>query len=293
MIGSANFTRGGLTDNYEASVLIDDPSGAMMSSVIKHFDDLIEEEAIMPASKALIDQYAKDHEINAAWFSLAKRQVSRAVATGDASLDALLNFLRLMKQGGANSDFEVQLKIRRNNLAQAISQLRSIATWRGKSEKDFLTHYDSLIALFHSGGLARAKTRIADHRNNFTKAVAAIVDEPAASPREAFSLLHSHFVKIKGAGINLLTEILHTLDNKRFAVMNQNSVSGLRLAGYDSFPQHPSKSNIDADSYQTYCDHAESTLKALGLSDFTELDALFNYVYWHEDHVDEDEADDD
>jgi hypothetical protein len=35
---------------------------------------------------------------------------------------------------------------------------------------------------------------------------------------------------VKGAGINVITEILHSLDNLRFVVMNQASVAGLGRA---------------------------------------------------------------
>lgn len=289
VIGSANFTQGGLTDNYEASVLIDDPNGMMMSSITAHFDDLIEEKAIVPASRRRIEQYASEHEIHAVWFQFATRRAHRSVATGDISLDALANYLVLMREGGTKSQFETQLKIRRENLAQSPTQLRTIAAWQGTSEKEFLAHYDRLIGLFHSGGLARAKTRISARRNKFAKAISAILHRDALSPREAFSILQSHLVHIKGAGINLLTEILHALDNKRFAVMNQNSISGLRLAGYDKFPQHPTKSNVSPDLYQLYCDNAEAVRHALQLNDFTELDALFNYVYWHDGDEGEDE----
>ncbi|WP_353227652.1 phospholipase D-like domain-containing protein [Novosphingobium sp.] len=293
VVGSANFTHGGLSQNYEASVLVDDARGMMMASVTKHFNDLIKDEAIVPATTVLINRYEKDHEINAAWFRFAKRRASRAVASGDSSLDALANFLRLMKEGGAKSNFEVQLKIRRDNLVAAPRQLRSIASWRGKSEKDFLGLYERLISLFHSGGLARQKTRIAVQRDAFVLAVVSIIDRPDLSPHDAFAVLHGAFVSIRGAGINLLTEMLHTLDNKRFAVMNQNSVAGLRLAGYNEFPRHPSKASVSADSYQLYCGHADAVRKALGLHDFTELDALFNYVYWHGNRPDDDEEDGD
>jgi hypothetical protein len=198
----------------------------------------------------------------------------------------------MMKEGGSESEFEVQLKIRRDHLASAPGQLRSIATWKDKSARDFLIQYDQLIALFHSGGLNRAKTRITDKRNEFVGAVASIIGRENLPPRDAFAILHAEFADIKGAGINLLTEILHTLDNKRFAVMNQNSVAGLRLAGYDDFPQHPSKSSVTPGSYQLYCDHAGAVRNALGLHDFTELDALFNYVYWHEERLEEGEEND-
>ncbi|HMO74513.1 MAG TPA: phospholipase D family protein [Sphingopyxis sp.] len=282
LVGSANFTQGGLSGNHEASVLINDTQGAMMLSVTDYFDELIDNKAIVLASNVRIDQYARDHEINATWLRFAKRRANRAISTGNNSLDALSNFLRLMKEGGTNSDFESELEVRRDNLLKAPAQLRSIAAWNGTTAKSFLKHYERLIDLFHSGGLYRAKTGITDQRSKFTKAVSAIIGQSSLSPHDAFSILYAYFVDIKGAGINLLTEILHTLDNKRFAVMNQNSVSGLRLAGYYGFPQHPLKSNIDADAYQAYCDNAASVRDALGLADFTELDALFNYAYWPE-----------
>ncbi|RLL61555.1 phospholipase D family protein [Paenirhodobacter hankyongi] len=292
VVGSANFTLGGLLQNYEASVLIDDESGAMMKKITEHFDDLIENEEIVPATKPLIDGYAKDHAINAAWARFARRRAARAVDSGEASLDVLADFLRMMQEGDASSPFNAQMKVRRGNLAVAPTQLRSIAAWKGKTAHGFLTEYERLIGSFHSGGLNRAKTRIADKRKDFVRAVASIIDHADLSPRDAFATLHAAFANIEGAGINLLTEILHTLDNTRFAVMNQNAVAGLRLAGYDEFPLHPSKGNVSPDKYQLYCDHADAVCKALGLRDFTELDALFNYVYWHEDRPDDDGGDD-
>ncbi|QUM71829.1 phospholipase D family protein [Sphingopyxis granuli] len=292
VVGSANFTQGGLLQNYEASVLIDDESGTMMEKITEHFDDLTDNDEIVLATKPLIDDYAKDHAINAAWARFARRRATRAVDSGEASLDVLAGFLRMMKEGGASSPFNAQMEVRRNNLAVAPTQLRSIAAWKGKTARGFLTEYEHLIGSFHSGGLDRAKTRITDKREDFVRAVASIIDHADLSPRDAFATLHAAFANIKGAGINLLTEILHTLDNTRFAVMNQNAVAGLRLAGYDGFPLHPSKGSLSPDIYQLYCDHADAVRKALGLRDFTELDALFNYVYWHADRPDDDEGDD-
>ncbi|WP_232281008.1 phospholipase D family protein [Novosphingobium nitrogenifigens] len=292
VVGSANFTEGGLLQNYEASVLIDDKSGAMMEKITAHFDALIDNKEIVLATKARIDGYAKDHAINAAWARFARRRATRAVDSGEASLDVLAGFLKMMQEGGASSQFNVQMKVRRANLAAAPTQLRSIAAWKGKTARGFLTEYEHLIGSFHSGGLDRAKTRIADKREDFVDAVASIIDHADLSPRDAFAILHAAFAGIKGAGINILTEILHTLDNRRFAVMNQNAVAGLRLAGYDEFPLHPSKGSVSPDKYQIYCDHAATVSKALGLGDFTELDALFNYVYWHEERADDDSDED-
>lgn len=137
-----------------------------------------------------------------------------------------------------------------------------------------------MIALFHSGGLHRAKSRLASHADGFLEAVAAVVNAPRLSPHDAYDLLLTYFMEVTGAGVNLLTEILHTLDNKRFAVMNQNAVSGMALANLRAYPPHPTKQSVDAKCYAEYCQQADTVRKALGLADFTELDALFNYAYW-------------
>ncbi len=77
-----------------------------------------------------------------------------------------------------------------------------------------------------------------------------------------------------------MTEILHSFDNLRFVVMNQNSVSGLSLADAGGFPNNPSKDTVDAVMYAKFCKQAGEVRDQLGLNTFTELDALFNYAYW-------------
>lgn len=47
VIGSANLTQGGLQDNHEASVLVEDQQGTLTRSVARHFDDLIEDEHLV------------------------------------------------------------------------------------------------------------------------------------------------------------------------------------------------------------------------------------------------------
>jgi hypothetical protein len=123
--------------------------------------------------------------------------------------------------------------------------------------------------------------------DKFLAALAAIVklDKPATA--DAYQLLLDYFREIPGAGVNLLTEILHAMDCKRFAVMNQNAVSGLSLTNINDFPIKPNKISVSAELYARYCQKADAVRTKLGLSDFTELDALFNYAYWRHDEDDE------
>lgn len=192
-----------------------------------------------------------------------------------------------MKSDDSAHGFTAQKTGRKGNLRQARRRLAELAALSSNARRDFPSNYDALIGLFHSGGLHRGKSRIANHPGQFVAAVADILDRRNLSPAEAFTVLHGHFGAITGAGINLLTEILHALDNKRFAVMNQNAVSGLALAGIRDYPLHPTKQNVSAESYARYCGHADTVRRSLGLDDFTELDALFNYAYWRETEEDE------
>jgi len=99
----------------------------------------------------------------------------------------------------------------------------------------------------------------------------------------AFDHLLGHFRLVNRAGTNLSTEILHLLDQRRYAVMNQNSVAGLKLAGHLQFPDMPSKQNMTGEIYDRFCETADVVRAELGLLDYSELDALFNYAYWREE----------
>ncbi|MBB3941714.1 HKD family nuclease [Novosphingobium fluoreni] len=292
LVGSANFTQGGLADNYEASILVDDDECEMMSSVISHFDQLIDDGVIIPATKARIDRYAYEHEIFREAFRLAKRRAKHTVAASGTSLYALSEFLDMMKEGAPESRFDSDMLTRRDTRRVAEQRLREMAKSRSDPAEDFSVRYSSLISAFHSGGINRSKSFVSAYPAEFTTALSAVLDNADAEPGEAFAILHAHFGRIKGAGINLLTEILHSLDNQRFAVMNQNSVAGLRMAGYREFPQRPMKGNVDGEAYQSFCQGADQVRSKLGLNDFTELDALFNFVYWHDNRAVEDEDED-
>ncbi|HEJ1143814.1 TPA: phospholipase D family protein [Pseudomonas aeruginosa] len=287
IVGSANFTQGGLYGNYEASAVIEDEKGTLMASVARHFDALIADEVLVPATKARIDAYEREYVIHDICQKVAKKRAQEASRAERPSFTTMAGILELMKNDDSELGFSAQRATRKSNLRQAKRMLEHWATVRGNTSRGFLARFESLIGLFHSGGLHRGKNQIAEHPDKFVAAVADIVGRRNLPPSEAFTVLHEHFEGIPRAGINLLTEILHALDNKRYAVMNQNAVSGLALAGIREYPARPSKQNVGADDYARYCQHADVVRQELGLADFTEVDALFNYAYWGESTGDE------
>lgn len=279
--GSANFTSGGHHGNYEASILVEDEKDSMFASVSRHFDTLIADEEIVEATPERIEKYRREHAIHTAYQKMATARARKAAKAGASSMMALQDILRAMQEDDSKWGFTSQRSYRKKTLREAGRMLEEWASGR-RPGADFLSHFEALIGQFHSGGLQRGKTIIAERPREFSAAITEIVGKRKLSPEDAFSVLHRHFLDIPRAGINLLTEILHALDHKRFAVMNQNAISGMALAGLTDYPVKPSKQSVRALDYARFCEQADGVRRSLGLSDFSELDAVFNYAYWGE-----------
>lgn len=295
VIGSANLTQGGLQDNHEASVLVEDRQGALTRSVARHFDDLIKDEHLVLATKADIDDYEREFEINQVEQRMARRRVERArrrakvTKINGKTLDTrtLLNVLETMRQDTSEQGFEKARRRRGQNRKKAIIVIKDMVAAKPFTSQRFLAHYDRLLEHFHSGGLARGKTKIAEHAGAFQKALAIVVQEDCRDVGRVYGLLLDHLRDVPGAGVNVITEILHALDNKRFAVMNRNAVSGMRLANIDEFPVRPLKSNVSTEHYIKFCRVANQIREKLGLVNLSELDSVFNYAYWGHEELEE------
>jgi HKD family nuclease len=289
LVGSANLTSGGLETNYEASALINDPSGTLSREVAKYIDELIERQELVGATKERIDEYRRQHRIYHALQTIKDARFDRTKRLSGANFEILQSILHEMKNDSSERGFRAQKLVRRKCLREAFDKIKALASAKKLNSKSFLVRYEQLLDTFHSGGLHRGKNVIANNADKFQSALAAILrlNRPAAG--QAFQVLLDYFENIPRAGVNVLTEILLALDSQRFAVMNQNAISGVSLANIDDFPAKPNKSNVSAETYAHYCRTAAQIRDDLGLRDFAELDALFNYAYWRHDEIGEDE----
>ncbi|MEB0222899.1 phospholipase D-like domain-containing protein [Pseudomonas sp. 10S4] len=283
IVGSANMTAGGFSNNYEASVLVNDRDGALMASIQEHFGGLIEEGALARATMPRINEYAKLYAVHEAWRKMASRRAEK-ICRGDMhSLEVLADWLADMKADDSPCGFTAQQTYRARDRLIARRRVKEIAGLGKVTRDTFLEAYEGLLGCFHSGGLHRGKGIVSQKSNLVISALAELLELKRATPAEAFELLHSHFEDIERAGINVLTEILHALDNKRFGVMNRNAVSGLIVAGYDQYPLRPLKTNVTPELYEQFCRDVREVQTQLELENLSELDALFNYVYWLND----------
>jgi hypothetical protein len=63
------------------------------------------------------------------------------------------------------------------------------------------------------------------------------------------------------------------------------------LANITGYPRAPNKTTVDGARYARFTADAESLRQRLGLSDLSELDALFNYAYQRSEEEGEDDED--
>ncbi len=282
IIGSANLTEGGLCNNYESSILVNEQGSYELSEAIsKNVSDMISSLAVIPADNKLLKEYEQKFRIASIYQAIAKRKVTGERDTDLSGIHALSEILNKMKNDISESGFSAQISHRTSTRKTAYKQLIKIADHQNLDAEKFIELYEPLVfGLWHSGGLQRAKNIIAANHEEFQQGLRALLSKKNISyPHDAYEILYPYFQKIPGGGVNVMTEILHSISSENFGIMNQNSASGMLLAGY-KFPSHPLKSNVSSATYADFCKRGLFICEQLGLNDFTELDALFNYAYW-------------
>jgi len=127
-----------------------------------------------------------------------------------------------------------------------------------------LARYEELLPLFDSNCtlLSMQKTAIASEPLPFRRALSELLKGGPQSAENALGCLPQRFQEIDGAGINMLTEILHALDVKDRAVMNAISVEGLAKAGFNDYPSCLNKKYLKPGRYATFCRDANLVLEA-------------------------------
>ena len=280
IIGSANLTSGGLSDNHEMSALLGNQAADWEGRLDEWISKRLKAKDIVEANDDLIDAYEQERDIYRTHMALAERRIRRSLRQPRPGIDTLAELLTAMRREKGEASFERQCEMRRKSLRSGGRRLAELGNAKGNSRAAFLAQYEALIRTWHSGGLDRAKTRIADNRGKLRAAVLALRRSTSDDPATLFDLLSDAMIEVPGAGINAITEMLHTRDPVRFPVMNQNSIAGMKLAGFTGYPKYPTKRNVTGVTYARFKEEASRLRQELGLPDFSALDALFNYSYW-------------
>lgn len=310
LIGSANATLAGMRQNCEISALVQcqDRGNDFAKDLDENLKKLIRLRRIVPATADLLESYRWKYELYHKYDSVAKSRSYRAIESSPKGgvpkggpaydrFDLLRFILEAMKADNTSNGFVAQAQGRRISRQKALAVVRDIAqlpqtpAWRSANASErgglFLKRYDQLVVTphyWHSGELHRHRTTVAKNAARIVEGfrdLDALVNGSANAP---FKLLYDSIwlkvLDVKYAGINLMSELMHTYDNQRFAIMNGNSISGHQLA---DFPAQWSqdKTEVDAKTYSDFCDESLSMMGALGLKDLSELDAVLNYAYFN------------
>ncbi|MFU0507488.1 phospholipase D-like domain-containing protein [Pseudaminobacter sp. NGMCC 1.201702] len=286
VVGSANMTSGGLVDNHELSAALSVFGTNWQSWLMRWIDDRIADGDIVEAKGTQIDRYEKRREIYRAAMKVAERRARRSMEAPAGQIISLNDLLAEMRADDGPEGFAAQVGRRKRNHRYARTRIVDLVSQADDlKRREFLVAYEALIQFWHSGGLQRGKTWVAKKPAQFQAALRALAAERSQDPASLFELLAEHFCEIPRAGTNVLTEILHTRDPKRFPVMNRNSVAGMRLANITGYPQAPSKATVNGALYARFAADAEALRQSLGLRDLGELDVLFNFAYWKRDEA--------
>lgn len=284
IVGSANMTWGGLRGNHEFSAVIQGRDVDWEGVLTDWIKDRITDGEIVAADSENVERYAIKRKIYLAHMQMAERRARRAVNSPPGDLDTLRAILATMRADLSEEGFDVQVPQRAHSLQLGPAILRRIAELGTPSPARFLAIYEELLnGVWHSGGLPRAKTTIAKEAGIFQEALRALAASGSSDPEFLYNLLLSFMERVPKAGVNVITEILHTRDATRFPVMNGNSVSGMRMANITDYPESPNKKTVNGATYARFCADAERIRSELGLKNLSELDAVFNYAYWRTD----------
>jgi len=171
-----------------------------------------------------------------------------------------------------------------DNYKQAKHILDSIANSSDLNQKTFEILLDKLVGsknaghLWHSGSLFRKRRSVYPYYKEFSELVKYIRHNKNEKVNKVFDNGKSQINKIKGAGVNYLTEIMMTYNYKDYANLNRNPITVLRKEGGVNFKAN--SSSFSGDDYMEYCELIKEISMKLGLRDMLEADIFFNEIYW-------------
>jgi len=280
--GSANITNGGLTNNKEASLLVEtDTSYSAWKESIAYFEEMCNPKNAEPLSLMVINRY-KD------FYNEQKRiREQQKVAPEKKSSDYTFEYENLIKRlkDYKKGDYKQIFGQREKDYEAAKQLLLEIADSNRLTQSRFEEIIDLLVGksgqspLWKSGSMNRHKAKVYECKNEFRTLVKFIKENQKSSPKAVFSRAKELVEYVYGAGINYITEIMLTFQPERFANLNDNPITVLKKEAGVYFKSN-SKS-FNGDDYQEYCLITREICDKLGLKNMLEVDSFFNEIYWN------------
>lgn len=270
LLGSGNFTDGGLYNNIEASVLIEDKD--MIVKVEKWFDEIFNN------SKPISDEFLKKYEVYA-----------DAEIKHDANKKR--NFMQLLSSLGSKTSTEDVAKELRKNVIKELRCRMKMKKYqedmnrRSIAVKDIYDSIDikhnfknfniekfyKIKELGHIIPIYKSHLQAAKQNGKLTKVLKMLIDEntPLSERFDSVMELKKKY-GIKGIGDNVLSKVLCVYDPKKYVVLNTPA----KIFFQKELGLKPPKGLTDGEKYQFYCNIFRDICQEAGVPDMAILDVL-------------------
>lgn len=280
LCGSANFTGGGLENNFECSIATELNSDSPEAKKIEqYFEWLIAKGFAKEATHISISQYSAYQKVE------SKKQVGIKASPPppeeiNHNYEKLIKWFERLK---IKEDFQSTHRERRKEYVNAKNVLDKIAT--GTSSKEiFADYYQQLVGSteynphWKSGSIDRGKQKVINHWRKFVQLVRFIKSNQDADASFVYEGSKKIASGIMGVGPNIIGEIMMTFNPDDFANINRNPITV--LLDETNVNIWKSSSSYSGDDYANYCNLIKEIRTDLKLKDMLEMDTFFNEIYW-------------
>lgn len=185
-----------------------------------------------------------------------------------------------------NLDAQREFLERKNAYRKAKGMLHKMLKTEYASPQAFLVDYGPLVGetgrwrLWKSGSMFRQKTTVAQRYPEFLALLKEIHDHVGDPPGELFhrALTTKNQRGVRGVGVNVITEIMHTYRPDLYPILNDNPLTIVSLFGLARFPGKQSMGHHDYDAFSELM--MEIALE-FEFEDLGHVDECFNSFYWH------------
>lgn len=260
ILGSGNFTNGGLYDNIEASILIENT------------DVLLELEnwfySIYINSLPITDYFLVNYEgyVNVEMkHSMNKRKRMKQL---QSKLDIYANIraeaIKLLRRKMKDIRF-VEIVNERPNV---VAQLREYIGFTNHFKTFDIDSFFKIKELGHIVPIFKSYLQEAKLNGKLAEALDILIDENIPLSKRFDMVLNKDF-KIKGLGINFLSKILCVYNPALYVIWNEPAE-----VFFDKIGLIPDKGLTPGEQYQFYCDFFRDICKEANVPDMAVLDVL-------------------
>jgi hypothetical protein len=278
VVGSANLTGGGMKNNLEVSAIqtvpLDSDAARAMENLRSEIVGVAE-----PATILGISQYRRKYKIYRKRRDKAEKEAKKEISKiRDLKLNEIKSCLNQYHKDGKDQDFPK----RQVQYEQARKVLDRLADTSHLGKSSFVELYSKLVGggnkhgLWTSSGVARSKGQVVHHYRKVLSLIRVIRSNSGEPPEALFKIGKKRIETIRGFGVNLLTEVMHTFGPDRFAVLNKRPLTALKKFGCDPFP---TPGSFEAEVYGQFNDIVAEVKNECSLQSMAQADHFLSYVY--------------